>query len=207
MLRVDDITIQYGEEKVLEHFSCHIHPSTLVCITGKSGCGKSSLLRAFMGMAPWVDGTIHIDGIEVGEKTCSAVRSKTVYLPQDLSFPCEYVDDLISLVLQIGKVKREKQVVAQLQQHLAILGLEAEIVNKRMSEISGGQRQRLILAILALLDKSVWLLDEPTSALDDESRDRVAQFLLTLQHTGKTIVAVSHDARFAEQCSTIISID
>ena len=153
------------------------------------------------------DGTIHIDGIEVGEKTCSAVRSKTVYLPQDLSFPCEYVDDLISLVLQIGKVKREKQVVAQLQQHLAILGLEAEIVNKRMSEMSGGQRQRLILAILALLDKSVWLLDEPTSALDDESRERVVQFLLALQRAGKTIVAVSHDARFAEQCSTIISID
>ena len=94
----------------------------------------------------------------------------------------------------------------ELYKNLYLLGLEKEILGKRMSEISGGQRQRLMLATLALLDRELWLLDEPTAALDEASRDLVINFLRAKQQEGKTIVAVSHDACFASQCSTVIQI-
>ena len=86
------------------------------------------------------------------------------------------------------------------------MGLDKEMLDKRLSEISGGQRQRLMLATLALLDRELWLLDEPTAALDEASRDMVIRFLRAKQQEGKTIVAVSHDACFASHCSTLIQL-
>ena len=86
------------------------------------------------------------------------------------------------------------------------LGLEADLLDKRLCEISGGQRQRMMLAVLALLNRELWLLDEPTAALDIASRDYVIDFLLEQQRQGKTIVAVSHDMWFASQCSVIIRL-
>ena len=109
--------------------------------------------------------------------------------------------------MRIGKVKNVQLSTSLLRENLQRLGLEEDLLNKRVSEISGGQRQRVMLATLALLDKDIWLLDEPTAALDEASRDCVIDFLLGQQKRGKTIVAVSHDACFASQCSTIIQLD
>jgi ABC-type lipoprotein export system ATPase subunit len=86
------------------------------------------------------------------------------------------------------------------------LGLDGELLDKRLAEVSGGQRQRLMLATLALLDRAVWLLDEPTAALDNDSRDYVIAFLVEQQRRGKTIVAVSHDAFFSSRCTTVIRL-
>ena len=94
----------------------------------------------------------------------------------------------------------------RLCENLMKLGLDDDLLDKRLGEISGGQRQRLMLALLALLDREVWLLDEPTAALDGESRDYVINFLIEQQRQGKTIAAVSHDLSFAAQCSDIIRL-
>ena len=93
-----------------------------------------------------------------------------------------------------------------LRDNLMKLGLDEELLDKRMVEMSGGQRQRLMLAVLSLLDREVWLLDEPTAALDKVSRDYVIDFLLEQQRKGKTIVAVSHDPSFSSQCSVTIHL-
>lgn len=207
MLVVDDISICFGDECVLDHFSCHVKKGDFACITGVSGCGKTSLLKAFIGLTPLVEGEVRVGECALNEKTCNIVRKNTVYLPQELSFPCETVDELVTQTLRIGKVKNVQLSTSLLRENLQRLGLEEDLLNKRVSEISGGQRQRVMLATLALLDKDIWLLDEPTAALDEASRDCVIDFLLEQQKRGKTIVAVSHDACFASQCSTIIQLD
>ncbi len=207
MLVVDDISICFGDECVLDHFSCHVKKGDFACITGVSGCGKTSLLKAFIGLTPLVGGTIRVGECVLNEKTCNIVRKNTMYLPQELSFPSETVDELATQTLRIGKVKNVQLSTSLLRENLQRLGLEEDLLNKRVSEISGGQRQRVMLATLALLDKDIWLLDEPTAALDEASRDCVIDFLLKQQKRGKTIVAVSHDACFASQCSTIIQLD
>lgn len=206
MLQVNDLHIRFGQERVIERFSCHISPSDFVCLTGKSGCGKSSLLKAFIALVPF-EGTIRVSGEPLNEKTCDAIRRTVAYLPQDLSFPGEFVQDIVSQTLRLGKLQPGSTPDEALRHNLSLLGLEEDILRKRMSEISGGQRQRLILATIALLHKTLWLLDEPTSALDNESRNLVLRFLKTQQSAGKTIVAVSHDPAFAASCSRIINLD
>lgn len=206
MLQTDDITITFGRENVIKNFSCRIRQTDFACIIGKSGSGKSSLLKAFIGLTPF-EGTIRVMNEELNERTCDTIRKRTAYLPQDLSFPGEFVHDIVNQTLRLGRVSLDRSRMSVLQQNLSSLGIEPQFLHKRMSEISGGQRQRILLATIALLDKELWLLDEPTSALDNESRDLAIRFLKQRQELGKTIVAVSHDAEFAMNCSQVISLD
>lgn len=207
MLEVNNISIQFGDEEVLCRFTCRVEKGQFACIKGRSGCGKTSLLKAFIGLVPFDGGYIRVGGFVLNENTCNIIRKNTAYLPQELSFPNEDVNDIIVQTLRVGGVRDVRLCMQDLYDNLSLLGLDRDVLSKRMAEISGGQRQRVMLATIALLDKQVWLLDEPTAALDKESRDLVIKFLLAQQLRGKTIVAVSHDEEFAERCSTLIQLD
>ena len=206
MLTIDNISIRFGNERVLEHFSCEVRRGEFVCIKGISGCGKSSLLKAIIGIVPIKKGKIEINGKRMNEKTCTNVRKQTMYLPQELSFPCETINEFVTQIFKVDKTINVQKCKDNLYENLSLLGLESELLDKRLAELSGGQRQRVTLAALALLDKELWLLDEPTAALDERSRDLVVDFLLTQQRKGRTIIAVSHDAAFATHCSKIIEL-
>lgn len=207
MLAVDDISIRFGDEQVLDHFSCHVKRGDFACITGKSGCGKTSLLKAFVGLTPLTKGSVRVGEHELNERTCQIVRKQTAYLPQELSFPSDTVEELVAQTLRIGRQRNVQISICGLCENMEKLGLEEELLSKRVAEISGGQRQRVMLAVLALLDKEIWLLDEPTAALDETSRNYVIDFLQEQQQQGKTIVAVSHDMYFASHCSKVIQLD
>ena len=206
MLQTDNITIQFGDERVLDNFSCHIARGAFACITGVSGCGKTSLLKAFMGLAPLSGGSLRVGEYVLSEHTCSDIRKQVAYLPQDLALPYDTVSEAVSHVLKVGGLRYDRSMELRLRDNLTKLGLDDDLLGKRMVEVSGGQRQRLILAALALLDRTVWLLDEPTAALDGGSRDYVIAFLMEQQQRGSTIVAVSHDHSFASQCSVTIQL-
>ena len=206
MLLADNISICFGDECVLDQFSCHIEKGSFACITGMSGCGKTSLLKSFLGLAPLAEGSIRVGEHVLDEHTCCAIRRCVAYLPQDLALPYDTVGEAVRQVLKMGGVKYMPSSVLLLRDNLMKLGLDEELLDKRMVEMSGGQRQRLMLAVLSLLDREVWLLDEPTAALDKVSRDYVIDFLLEQQRKGKTIVAVSHDPSFSSQCSVTIHL-
>lgn len=206
MLQADNISVHYGDERVLDRFSCHIERGTFTCVSGVSGCGKTSLLKAFMGLAPLTEGAIRVGEHILNEQTCNAIRRQVTYLPQDLALPYDTVVEAVAHVLKIGGLRYDHAARQLLCVNLGKLGLEEDLLDRRMVEISGGQRQRLVLAVLALLDREVWLLDEPTAALDRASRDYVVEFLVEQQQRGKTIVAVSHDVWFASQCSVTIQL-
>ena len=206
MLIADNISIRFGDERVLDRFSCHIKKGDFTCITGMSGCGKTSLLKSFLGITPLFDGGIRIGGEAMNEHTCGVVRKRVAYLPQDLALPYETVEEAVRQVLKMGGLKYTLAIMPLLRENLVKLSLDEDILDKRMAEISGGQRQRLILAVLALLDREVWLLDEPTASLDKTSRDYVIDFLVEQQCKGKTIVAVSHDPCFASKCTETIQL-
>lgn len=207
MLLADNISIRFGDECVLDHFSCHVEKGSFACITGMSGCGKTSLLKSFLGLAPLSEGNIRVGDYVLDEHTCGAIRRCVAYLPQDLALPYDTVGETVRQVLRMGGMRYMPQSETLLRDNLMKLGLDDELLGKRMVEISGGQRQRLILAVLSLLDREVWLLDEPTAALDKMSRDYVIDFLQEQQRKGKTIVAVSHDPCFSSKCSVTIHLD
>ncbi len=204
LLDVRNLTVAYNKNVVIHDFSMQLHRGELVAVTGTSGSGKSSLLRALMGFVPNCSGVISLDGVSMRNGQMEKLRRRTAYLPQDLSFPCEWVSEVIEPPFLF---KCNKKVSISSDRWLATferLGLDRGIISKRVNEISGGQRQRMMFAVIAMLDKDIVLLDEPTSALDGESISLVVDFIKDMCRAGKAVLAVTHDRFFASICDRII---
>lgn len=185
----------------------------MACITGESGTGKSSLLNAVMGFVPLKEGRIIVDGIKLTSETVDLIRTRIAWVPQELSLPAEWVGEMISIPFELKQNKKNsllEEKICPLRQRVMevwnMLALEPELYDKRVSEISGGQRQRMMIAVASLLNKKILIADEPTSALDPASVDRVIQFFHYLQLKGVTVLTVSHDSRFISGCDTVFTI-
>lgn len=203
-LKIEDITVVYGNTTVLRNFSMYVNRGESVAVTGASGCGKSSLLKAVIGISPIVSGIVSIGDNILDSHGAAMFRRHFAYLPQELTFPCERVCEVANILLRL-KANKGKEHTERLLSYFERLGLHRDIYNKRLSEISGGQRQRVMIAVAALLQKDFMLLDEPTSALDRETSELVHDFLVNLEHK-PGILAVTHDAAFSSKCNKVVNL-
>ncbi len=206
LLDVKNLTIAYNNHVVVRDFSMCMQRGELVAITGASGSGKSSILRALMGFVPNTSGKISLNGEEMFNGQMEKFRRHTAFLPQDLSFPCEWVSEVLETPFSFKNNKNITVTKEVWQKTFERLGLNNDIFSKRLNEISGGQRQRMLFAVIAMLDKDIIFLDEPTSALDSESVAMVIDFIKDLCQKGKAILAVTHDKHFASVCDRVINI-
>ena len=177
----------------------------LVGLTGESGCGKTSLLRAILGFTPLSEGTIEVCGQPLDVAHVNTIRQLTAYMPQELQPPAETGRDLIALTHQLAANRhRVTQTPAQL---MKALGLDSSVLDLHAAKLSGGQRQRLLMTAALSTDKPLLLLDEPTSALDEESTQRLALSLLRACHEEqRTALVVSHDALLISFCDRVINL-
>ena len=186
LIEISDVCLSYGERHVL----CHIHnvlkKDDFIVLKGPNGGGKTTLLRLLAGLLPPTRGKI--------------VRSKGIilgYLPQyrhiDRSFPIT-VTDIVMSGLQCRK-KMWKRYTAehreQTRRTLVRFDL-AELADRPISDLSGGQWQRTLLARATVSEPDLLLLDEPETHLDEASRTELYGYLQELQHHC-AIVVVSHD--------------
>lgn len=206
MIEAKNISINFGDLVLFRHLDLHVNRGESVCVSGQSGSGKTSLLKAILGFVPVSEGSINVDGIVLTPKTADLVRRKIAWIPQELSLPSEWVSEMVRMPFELKANREAGFSKKKLMDNFALLGLEEELYQKRVSEISGGQRQRIMLAVTAMLNKSVLIVDEPTSALDPDSCNRVISFFKLLCSKGMTILAVSHDKQFAAGCDYIFNL-
>jgi putative ABC transport system ATP-binding protein len=206
MLNIDDITITYDTKTVLHHFSLQVDAGEIVCLSGESGRGKSSLLHAILGFVPLASGSISLDGTTLTPLTADAIRRDIAWLPQELSLPSEWVSEMVFLPFSLKANRSSKFTKEALFSAFDALGLEHELYTKRVSEISGGQRQRIMIAASSLLMKKLFIADEPTSALDGISAGKVMTFFHSLASKGKAILLVSHDEEVAAAADRHITL-
>ncbi|MCD7899156.1 MAG: ATP-binding cassette domain-containing protein [Bacteroides sp.] len=204
MLRITNASIAYGKELLFSDFSMQLHRGEMVCISGKSGKGKTSLLNAIMGFVPLSQGEIIVNGSILNKANIDSIRRNIAWIPQELALPSEWVKDMVRIPFNLKANKQHSFPQKELFHTFTELGLEEELYYKRVVEISGGQRQRIMLAIACLLAKPLILVDEPTSALDFGSMDRVLTFFHKTAQKGSAILVVSHDEHFAAGCNRII---
>jgi putative ABC transport system ATP-binding protein len=197
MLSINDISLSYGNKTVFEHFNLSVAKGETVCISGESGCGKTSLLNAILGFVPYQEGSIIIDDITLSPTTIDKARQRIAWLPQELSLPSEWVKEMVQLPFSLKANRQQKYSEEELLILFDALALEHQLLNKRVSEISGGQRQRIMIAVASLLNKPLIIADEPTSALDTSSTTKVMHFLRNEAQKGKAILLVSHDKQVA----------
>ena len=206
MLHINNACIAFGTEVLFSGFNMKLERGETACIVGQSGCGKTSLLNAVMGFVPLKEGSVRVGETLLDRSTIDSVRRQIAWIPQELALPFEWVKEMVALPFGL-KVNRsvpfsEERLFACFDE----LGLEHELYTKRVNEVSGGQSQRIMLAVAAMLNKALIIIDEPTSALDADSTGRVLSFFRRQAERGTAVLAVSHDKDFASGCHYLIEL-
>ncbi|MBU5365147.1 metal ABC transporter ATP-binding protein [Enterococcus devriesei] len=192
-IRVKDLTVAYRGKIALKKVNVTLSPGKLTGIVGPNGAGKSTLMKGILELVPTQSGTILY-----GADKLKKQRKKIAYVEQrqdiDLSFPIDVFGVVLfgtypHLKLFQRPGKKEKAFASDC---LAKVGL-SEFAERQISELSGGQLQRVFIA-RALAQQAEWiLLDEPFAGIDATSEKIIIELLKELRDEGKSIVIVHHD--------------
>lgn len=194
----------------LHNIDLNIQVGEFVGIMGPSGAGKTTLLNIISTIDKPSDGTVTIDGEDIGQMNEEALslfrRNKLGFIFQDFNLlDTLTVKENIVLPLALSKVNL-KEIEKRLREVAAGLSI-GDILNKYPYEISGGQKQRTAAARAIINRPALVLADEPTGALDSKSSTELLQALSNLnEQAGATIMMVTHDAFAASYCRRIIFI-
>ena len=180
MLELKNVSLSYGDLRVLRDVSLRLAPGKRIAVMGPSGCGKTSLLRVIAGLQSPDSGTV--------ERT--AQRLSFVFQEPRL-LPWLTAEENVNLVLS-----DKPETMDTARQWLAAVGL-ADAMKKRPAELSGGMRQRVSLARALAYDGDLFLLDEPLSSLDEAMAAELLDLLK--QYTqGKSMIFVTHSPEQAK---------
>ena len=199
MIRFEHVNKSFGAEKVLVDFSLNIEAGEFLTVIGRSGCGKTTMLRMINGLQTPDSGKILVEGNNVAEADLIALRRKIGYVIQNKGlFPHMTVEENITYVPVISG-KKEKQENRQLAMRLLkTVGLPQEMAERYPAELSGGQQQRVGIARALAADAKILLMDEPFGALDEITKRAMQGEMLSLQKKlHMTIVFITHDIREA----------
>lgn len=200
MLELKNISKQFGQKKIFDHFNLTIEDGKILSLVGPSGGGKTTLLRMLAGLEKIDSGEIIHNG-EVVPIDHLEMLNLLGFVFQDFQlFPHLSVLDNLTLspVKTMGMTKEtaKEKAVTLLQR----LGL-GEYADAYPYSLSGGQKQRVALARAMMIDPQIIGYDEPTSALDPELRQEVEKLILQNREAGMTQIVVTHDLQFAESIS------
>jgi phospholipid/cholesterol/gamma-HCH transport system ATP-binding protein len=198
IIRVRDVTVQFGATKVLDGLSLDIKRGEILGFVGPSGAGKSVLTRTIIGLVPKIAGRIEVFGVDLDAADIAARRAverrwgvlfqqgalfSSLSVRQNIQFPVrEY--------LKVSQRLLDEITIAK----LGMVGLRPDVVDRFPSELSGGMIKRVALARALALDPELVFLDEPTSGLDPIGAGDFDELVRTLQRTlGLTVFMVTHD--------------
>lgn len=213
MLEVNELTTKYitrfrEDVYAVDHVSLKVEEGKSLGIAGESGCGKSTLALSLMGyyFAPlhYTSGEIIIDGQNITGMNPDDVRKlilgrEIAYIPQaamNALNPTQKVINFIEDVIQAHDSEVSKKEIYELaRERFEILGLQAEVLQKYPVELSGGMKQRTVIAVSVILSPRVLIADEPSSALDVTSQKMVIKMLRDLMEKGliKSMIFITHE--------------
>lgn len=190
LLTFDDVNLAYDGDPVAHDVSFTVQQGEYWCIIGENGSGKSSLIKAMLGLLDCTSGKIRMgDGLRPNE---------IGYLPQQSAIQKDFPASCMEVVLSgtIGSRglrpfygKQERAAAVNTMEQLGILDLK----NRCYQELSGGQQQRVLLARALLATKKLIVLDEPTAGLDPVVTADFYRLLREVHHSGMTVLMVTHD--------------
>lgn len=177
MAKVENLTVQYGGTAVLENFSAEFPDGGVTAVSGRSGCGKTTLLAVLLGLLRPDGGTV------------SGFRQPSAVFQEDRLLPFLSAEKNIAVTAGCTE--------AEAGEALLSVGFDAADRGKRAFELSGGMARRVAIVRAMLAPGDAVLLDEPFKGLDERTRAQVVRFVCE-NRRGRTMVVVTHDTRDAE---------
>ena len=206
-INIDKLSINYGSKSVIRQLNLSVKQGAITALIGPNGCGKSTLLKCISRLITPTHGSVTLaDSTDVHQYPSKAIAKRLALLGQSSQIP-EGID-VKTLVAygrapylnQFGLLRESdhQQISLAMQQ----AGVE-DLADCYLDQLSGGQLQRVWIALVLAQDTDILLLDEPTTYLDISHQYDLLELLITLNRNGKTIVIVMHDlnqaCRFADE--------
>jgi phospholipid/cholesterol/gamma-HCH transport system ATP-binding protein len=210
MIEVRKLTKSFGGRAVLHEVDLTMEEGRTLVILGRSGCGKSVVLKHLIGLLKPDSGEVLVDGediIGLPERKLTAVRRKIGMLFQSAAlFDSMSVEANLAFPLREQGMRDEKEIDARIAEALDMVALEGEQL-KMPADLSGGMRKRVGLARTIVGRPRCVLYDEPTTGLDPITSDSINHMIRRLQRRlGVTSIVVTHDMKTAFHCADRVAL-
>jgi peptide/nickel transport system ATP-binding protein len=220
-LSILDLQAQYftdnGIVKAVDHITFTINQNESLGIAGESACGKSSLgaavLRIMQPPGKMIGGSIILDGIDIAKLSDADFNKKFRWKKISMVFQgaMNSLDPVYTIGNQIREILEQHNfkgnIDDKISDSLKIVGLDQSVSNKYPHELSGGMKQRVVIAMALLLEPDVVIADEPTTALDVLAQAQIINLLKRLKkEKGMTIIIITHDMAIISEIADKIGI-
>ena len=207
-IKMNHIGVKYGKEVILNDVNIHIHCGELTVIIGKNGAGKSTLIKAILGEIEHTGNITFTD-----TKNNIAKKIKIGYVPQTINIekhmPTSVYDLFASSICHIPVfLKKDKKIYEEIKEHLKIFGAD-KLIDKSIGDLSGGELQRVLIAIATKPTPNLLILDEPVSGIDYKGTKDFFELMAKLKDNyDMSILLVSHDLDLVKQyANRVILLD
>ena len=206
MLEIKDGAITVGGKQLFHDLSFCTADGGLTAVTGPHGCGKTSLIRAFLGFQPLTSGYVSVDCEAILPLTAALFRAEMLYVPQDLrlcvgSFS-ELFESLTDLRVNTDLTYARKKLFYEWKR----LALDVALYDKPLEEVGESALRRMMISVAGVVDRKNILLDEPFAGLNSEAQSVVMAYLRSLASSGHTVLLATGDAALAGMCDRKIEL-
>lgn len=207
-IKMQDIDVTFGESKILEGVNIHIHCGNLTTLIGRNGAGKSTLIKAILGEVPHKGDIIFQD-----TRFNKLLDMKIGYVPQNINVekntPTSVYDLFASYITNKPIfLYKDKKIYKKIHESLALFEAQ-DLIDKSLSDLSGGELQRVLLSIAITPVPNLLLLDEPVSGMDRNGMELFYSNLNYLkEYYDLAIIMISHDFEFVKKyADNVILLD
>lgn len=196
IIKTSNLNIYQNQNLILSDVSFEATSGEFIYLIGKTGTGKSSLLRALYADIPITEGFAEVAGFDltkISEKQIPFLRRKLGIVFQDFQLLSDRnVQKNLEFVLKATGWKNQIEINERINDTLSKVGLETKSY-KMPHQLSGGEQQRVAIARALLNNPEVILADEPTGNLDPDTSEEIIQLLIRISKTGRTVMVATHD--------------
>jgi iron complex transport system ATP-binding protein len=202
LLELRGVSFSYGREPIFDQVSWRITHGDRVAVIGRNGIGKSTLLRLAIGLLTPAQGEVQLEASLLNKMSRRKIARRIAFVPQQLVVPFDFtVGQLVSqgrtpYLRPLHNLRGEDYVA--INEAMARTQV-AHLADRIFNELSGGEQQRVKIAIALAQQPKLLLLDEPTQHLDIGRQAEILELLLKLNAEGVTIVAAIHDLHAVQQ--------
>ena len=199
MMELQNLQAGYPGRTVLEGINLEFRPGEVLAVLGPNGCGKSTLLRTACGLLARSGGEVRLDGVSITRLSAKEIAQKVAYLPQSRSVPSITAGRMVlhGRFPHLSYPRRYRREDHEMVRRALDWVGAGELASRLLPELSGGQRQKVYLAMALAQDTAAVLMDEPTTYLDVSCQLEVMALARRLAEEGRAVVMVLHDLTLA----------